>query len=125
MRRFSEARDSNESEIVKALNRAGATVQKLSGGNGRPDLLVGSGGQMWLMEVKNLATKSKTTTTKSLKVADVDLGGEYHHLCARYGRERVRMLKRTQAAWFTRWQGPAPYIVTSPMEALAIIGVAT
>jgi hypothetical protein len=34
-------RDANEEEIVEALKGLGCSVDKLDGGNGRPDLLIG------------------------------------------------------------------------------------
>ena len=45
--------DGNQKEIVKALRGVGASVQSMARlGKGAPDLLVGYGGQNWLMEVK-------------------------------------------------------------------------
>jgi len=46
--------DANQSAIVEALRRVGATVQILSQvGHGCPDLLVGFRGRNYLIEVKN------------------------------------------------------------------------
>ncbi|WP_353144891.1 hypothetical protein [Paracoccus sp. (in: a-proteobacteria)] len=46
--------DRNQPEIVKALRKAGASVQPLhSVGGGCPDLLVGFRNQNWLIEVKD------------------------------------------------------------------------
>jgi Holliday junction resolvase len=46
--------DENQRAIVKALRKAGATVQSLAAvGDGVPDLLVGIGGKTFLIEVKN------------------------------------------------------------------------
>lgn len=46
--------DDNQTEIVSALRRAGATVQSLAGvGHGCPDLLAGIFGRNFLLEVKN------------------------------------------------------------------------
>ena len=48
--------DRNQSEIVAALRKAGATVQILSAvGKGCPDLLAGFRGANWLLEVKDFA----------------------------------------------------------------------
>ncbi len=47
-----QRRDANEPAIIAALEAIGATVEPLPGGNGRPDLLVGWRGQLWLIEVK-------------------------------------------------------------------------
>lgn len=47
-----DTRDANESRIIKWLVSAGATVEKLPPGNGRPDLLVGFRGRNYLLEVK-------------------------------------------------------------------------
>jgi len=45
--------DANQSEIVRALRRAGASVQHLHDvGKGCPDLLVGWRGRNFLLEVK-------------------------------------------------------------------------
>lgn len=46
--------DENQRAIVKALRKAGASVQPLhTVGDGVPDLLVGIGGKTFLVEVKN------------------------------------------------------------------------
>lgn len=46
--------DRNQPEIVRALRRAGASVQSLASvGKGCPDLAVGLKGQTWLIEVKD------------------------------------------------------------------------
>ena len=45
--------DLNQAEIVKALRKAGASVLSLSSlGQGVPDLLVGLGSGLWMIEVK-------------------------------------------------------------------------
>jgi hypothetical protein len=54
MARRAAAVDANQSEIVEALRKAGASVQPLhSVGMGCPDLLVGFRGTNLLMEVKD------------------------------------------------------------------------
>ena len=45
-------RDANEAEIVAALQRVGATVERITTGGGVPDLLVGYWRKNYLMEVK-------------------------------------------------------------------------
>lgn len=46
-------RDANQSEIVKALRGAGASVYDMADvGHGFPDLVVGYAGRIWLVEVK-------------------------------------------------------------------------
>ena len=45
-------RDKCEPEIIKALEKVGATVEQIPTGKGVPDLLVGFRGQNFLMEVK-------------------------------------------------------------------------
>ena len=53
MRRAAKV-DQNQSEIVAALRKIGATVQPLHGvGSGCPDLLVGYRGVNYLVEVKD------------------------------------------------------------------------
>lgn len=48
-----QQRDSNEPDIIAALEAIGASVEQLPGGNGRPDLLVGYRGVNHLLEVKD------------------------------------------------------------------------
>jgi hypothetical protein len=50
--RYAAARDLNERAIVRALKKAGYTVERLSG-KGVPDLLVGKHNRIWLIEVKS------------------------------------------------------------------------
>jgi hypothetical protein len=44
--------DNNRDEIISDLESFGAVVDKLPGGNGRPDLLVGIFSRNYLLEVK-------------------------------------------------------------------------
>lgn len=45
--------DANQGEIVRALRKAGCSVQSLAGvGDGVPDLLVARAGKLFLLEVK-------------------------------------------------------------------------
>lgn len=64
-RRYAAKVDRNQSEIVDALRKAGATVQPLHAvGKGCPDLLVGFRGQNILLEVKDWkAAKSDRVLT--------------------------------------------------------------
>jgi len=98
MPQFARQRDRNEPEIVRALERAGAAVQRL-GEAGVPDLLVSFRGELHLLEVKNPDAK----------------GG------ARYNTG-VGALTSTQAKWWARWRGKQPVIVQTEAEALAAIG---
>ena len=95
MRRAAK-RDMNEAAIVTALERVGATVERLSGAN-IPDLLVGYRGVNVLMEVKQPAGKQ---------------GGTSH-----------RELLPGQAEWHATWRGAAPVVVRSVADALAAIAV--
>lgn len=53
-RRYAFKVDDNQSEIVKALREAGATVTPTHGaGDGFPDLAVGFRGQNYLLEIKD------------------------------------------------------------------------
>jgi hypothetical protein len=86
--------DANQSEIVKALRAAGASVQHLHTlGQGCLDLLVGYLGQNHVLEVKD---GSKPPSR--------------------------RALTEDEAKWIAAWRGSYA-IVTSPEEALAAIGV--
>ena len=56
--RYRGKTDANQPEIVRALRQAGATVLSLSNmGSGCPDLLVGSAGKNFLLEIKDPARK--------------------------------------------------------------------
>lgn len=54
--------DANQSAIMATLRQVGATVVDLSAvGKGCPDLLVGHRGVTYLLEVKNVKGKNRTT----------------------------------------------------------------
>ena len=54
--------DANQASIIATLREVGATVVDLSAvGKGVPDLLVGHRGATYLLEVKNVKGKNKTT----------------------------------------------------------------
>ena len=54
--------DANQSAIMAVLREVGATVVDLSAvGKGCPDLLVGHRGVTYLLEVKNVKGKNRTT----------------------------------------------------------------
>jgi hypothetical protein len=87
--------DANQGDIVKALRRAGATVQMLhTVGDGCPDLLVGFLGKNTLMEVKDGAKPAS-----------------------------ARRLTPDQVEWHEGWNGDPVYIVCSPEQALAAVGM--
>jgi hypothetical protein len=55
--------DGNHREIVEALEAVGASVQTLAAvGDGCPDLLVGRGGYIWLIEVKDGSKRPSART---------------------------------------------------------------
>lgn len=86
--------DRNQSEIVRALRQAGASVHPCHGaGQGFPDLAVGFRGRNYLIEVKDGA------------LAPSD-----------------RKLTPAQQEWHAAWRGDA-VVVTSVSEALAAIGL--
>lgn len=91
MRRASRT-DRNQSEIVEALRKLGASVQPLhSAHDGIPDLLVGYQGRNFLIEVKD---------------------GERV--------PSARKLTPCQVQWHREWSGQAA-IVTSTEEAIALV----
>jgi Holliday junction resolvase len=98
MPRYPRRRDANEKEIVSALERIGASVQRLDA-SGVPDLLVGFGGHTYLIEVKQ---KHGTPGAKMKKSDDG--------------------LLDSQRSWWSRWRGQEPVIVTTFDEALMAIG---
>jgi hypothetical protein len=86
--------DRNQSEVVAALQRVGATVHSLAAvGNGVPDLLVGFRRGTYLLEVKD-GTKKPS----------------------------ARELTQDQIAWHIDWTGGPCVVVNSVGEALAAIG---
>lgn len=86
--------DTNQADIVKALRKAGATVQLLHRvGEGCPDLAVGYKGQTYLIEVKDGA-KSPSK----------------------------RGLNPIQVEWHDQWRGHVA-VAESIDDALRIIGV--
>ena len=87
-------RDANQSEIVGALRKVGATVTDLASvGGGCPDVLVGFRGRNYAMEIKD----GSLPTSR-------------------------RVLTPAEQAWHATWRGQCA-IVNSVREALAIIGV--
>ena len=94
MRRAAKT-DRNQSEIVAALRKVGATVQSLAAvGDGVPDLLVGFRRVTYLLEVKD----GKRPPS-------------------------ARELTPDQVQWHTNWFGGQCVVVTSAAEALAALGV--
>lgn len=91
-------RDANEAEIIRALERVGASVQRVNE-TGCPDLIVGMRDQLYLLEVKLPAGVR---------------GGTSH-----------RELTPAQVKWWQRWKTPRPVIVRSAEEALRAIGALT
>lgn len=93
MRRAAKV-DRNQSEIVKALRKAGASVQPLHAvGQGCPDILVGFRGQCFAIEIKDG------------KLAPSD-----------------RKLTTPQKEWHDAWRGQVA-VVLSAEDALRVIGV--
>jgi hypothetical protein len=94
MRRAAKV-DGNHRLIATALRAVGATVQSLAAlGDGVPDLLVGRGGQSWLLEVKDPAQAPSK-----------------------------RRLTPAQLEWRAAWRGVPVVVVETPEEALRASGV--
>ena len=105
VRRFHrDKRDVNEQPIVDTLKRIGASVHRLKGPAGVPDLLVGFQGQTYLMEVKD---------PESAKA-----GGR------QYAASRRGGLDPDQYEFHSAWRGGPCIVVWTPGEALAALGVA-
>ena len=87
--------DANQREVVKALRKAGATVQHLHAvGAGCPDLLVGYKGGNHLVEVKD-----------------------------GHKPPSARKLTPDQVVWHRDWRGSPVHVVKSVTEALAVLGI--
>lgn len=98
--RRAAATDANQSAIVDALRKAGASVQSLSAvGAGCPDLLVGFRGRNWLMEVKLLPARGRVKPSEA-------------------------RLNPAQKRWTVCWRGEVA-LVRSVDDALAVIGLLT
>jgi Holliday junction resolvase len=94
MRRAAKT-DRNQTEIVEALRKVGASVQSLAAvGDGCPDLLCGFMGATYLLEVKD-----------GLKPPS------------------ARVLTEDQVRWHAGWRGGPCVVVKSLNEALLAIGV--
>ena len=86
--------DRNQSEVVTALRKVGASVQSLASiGKGCSDLLVGYHGHLYLMEIKDGAN----VPSKQLLTDD-------------------------QKKWHDAWNGSPVYVVRSVEQALKILG---
>jgi len=92
-------KDYNHASIVRAFERAGATVVELHTiGRGVPDLLVGYAGRDLLVEVK---LPRRTLWD---------------------GRESPRSsLSRRQSSWHRSWRGATPVVVRDEAEAEALL----
>lgn len=100
-------RDKSEPEIVAALRAAGASVEIIGDGAGRPDLMVGFRGVTYHLEVKNPLGPR---------------GGKRGGGATRPGQGGDGVLTADQLAWWAAWRGAPPVIVRTPAEALAAIG---
>lgn len=99
---YAKRRDKCERDIVLALRSIGASVQQLDA-RGVPDLLVGLGGRMWLIECKDPDDGARNSRSSGRKVGN-PLG-----------------LRESQWEWWRAWKGPTPHVVTTPAEAIAIV----
>lgn len=89
--------DDNQELIVRALRRAGASVQSLGAvGSGCPDLLVGHRGRTFLIEVKD-GTKAPSK----------------------------QALNPAQKAWHAAWRGSRVEVARSIQEALVVLELMT
>jgi hypothetical protein len=99
-------RDVSEPGIVKALEQIGASVSRLDGEEGLPDLLVGFRGEDFLLECKD------PETTRSYK----DRKGEL-----RTCNVAATGLEPGQERWHARWRGRPVVVVRNPAEAVAAL----
>lgn len=86
--------DANQNEIVEALRKSGCTVQILSSvGKGCPDILVGRGGDNYLLEIKD---GNKPKSSQKLTPDQID--------------------------WHSKWNGSV-YVVNSIELAFTAVGL--
>ena len=70
-------RDDNEPGIVDGLKRLGASVDKLPGGGGRPDLLVGFQGTNYLIRVAGIEKCKRFRTSGGLSESEMDFNARW------------------------------------------------
>ena len=93
MTRLRPRTDGNQTEVVAALRKSGASVCSLAGqADGVPDLLVGWRGKTILIEVKD---SSKPPSARKLTPA--------------------------QVRWHAEWTGQPVHVVNSVEDALAVL----
>ena len=100
-------RDSNEAEIIAALEKVGATVEQIPTGKGVPDLLVGKDmpcPHCGAMFPQNVLEEVKPEPVKGKVFAS--------HVKLNY----------RQLAWHEWWRGQKA-VVRTPEEALEVIGI--
>jgi hypothetical protein len=91
--------DANQAEIVKSLRTVGCSVEIITSPIGRagiPDLLVGFKGINYLLEIKVPGAKGTSSDKEDLSEA--------------------------QLRWHLAWKGAIVRIVTTPQEALLVVG---
>jgi Holliday junction resolvase len=90
--------DANQPEIVKALRKAGASVQHLSAvGQGCPDLLVAVNQQVFLIEVKDGSKiPSKQKLTPDQVIWHAEWKAEVHVVNSIEGALQVAQLYKTK-----------------------------
>ena len=95
--RLAAQRDTNEREVIDALEAIGCSVQALNH-RGVPDLLVGFRGRTHLLEVKQPEPPRTKRATKP-----------------------VHGLTEDQRQWHSAWRGDAPWIVRSGAQAVSVV----
>jgi hypothetical protein len=100
-------RDTNEPQVIAALEAAGAAVQQLD--PPLPDLLVNHKGRLYLLEVKDRDAGKETRAAKRRN----------------HSEGMPPALTEQQVAWWRSWEergGTPPTVVLDAAEALAAIG---
>lgn len=104
-------RDESEPDIVKALQAAGATVDRLNDW-GVPDLLLSYRARTILVECKNPSKSSKANgAVGRIPLAERGLLTD----------RQIGMLTDKQVDWWRTWDGGPAYVVETPEQALAVL----
>lgn len=103
MKRYAARRDTNEPEVIRALEAAGAAVQQLD--PPLPDLLVSFENELSLLEVKDHDPSERAKPVRRNKLEGP-----------------MQALTPGQVKWWQAWRGKAPVIVHNAAEALRAIG---
>jgi hypothetical protein len=133
MPKYAPRRDNNHGEIIAAFKKLGCAVMDTSRqGGGFPDLLVAHRQNIRMVEIKNPKTSYGKKGLSKSQVAFSETGIKVHivrtlddvqNLVAEWARENLPPPKVINQSTRKRHRGFPVSVVSTPEEALAVIGV--